>query len=245
MPNWCYNSLMIRGPKKIIEEIEKTGLSLESILPCPQELRENTSPIPDDKKKLKKEFVKKYGSEDWWQWCNKNWGTKWDIQPDISVEPVGGSKKEFVLYATFDSAWGPPAAAFKVLYEKYKDKGITLFNEYFECGQKFAGICQGRNGKWSDDSIEYEGHKDLLEWADEHGSEMARSEAECLQQQEEDDRLYEERQKLKLEEDAQKKTAKKKVSKKKTAKKKVSIKTPKKTVKKKAAVKKATAKKRK
>jgi len=186
MPNWCQNSLILTGPKKIIQEIEDFELSLEVILPCPTELRE--SPSPNTNKKLAKSLEKKYGSADWWNWCTKNWGTKWDIQPDITVTPPVGKSKVWELYATFESAWGPPDKGLELLYEKYKDKGLTLFCEYHEAGQKLAGLCKGRDGLWSDDHIEYESGDDLLAWADTIGSEMARSEAEYVLEREADER---------------------------------------------------------
>lgn len=76
--------------------------------------------------------LQEHGCKTWYDWCVRNWGTKWDI--DGNYDYVEGSA--CVSFVT-DSAWSPPIAAFEHLSEKYPELEFTL--EYFEEGCCFMG----------------------------------------------------------------------------------------------------------
>lgn len=192
MPNWCDNNLTISGPKKIIQKIEQTNLSLNKLIPCPEELNDILSgSIGSDKKaneffKMQlKNNIKKYGSKDWYDWNVKNWGTKWDISPnDIQVEY---KRNTGTLSTGFQSAWAPPVEAMKKLKDKYPE--ITIRLEYIETGASFAGSYSYSpdNGDWEDE-INYSNSEELLKFAKDTENYLAECEAEYIAEREEEDR---------------------------------------------------------
>jgi hypothetical protein len=97
LPNWVQCSLYVSGPSKKIKifQAEAKGdkqlISLEKLYPCPKELRD-TEATPgltleragDDEKDIANYYkrvsnLKKYGVSDWYEWCVKYWGIKWDL----------------------------------------------------------------------------------------------------------------------------------------------------------------------
>ena len=162
MPNWCHNHVIIslydmshKERKKFRKEIgismgDDAEFSFQNILPCPQELRDHSSgsfcteeeyadqePCKFDgslrmTKKMAKEFLEKFGAKDWYNWCNNNWGTKWD--PDITDF---NQNEEDTIEVTFDTAWGPAEGIYTYLLETYPKLSISWF--YNEPGMEFAG----------------------------------------------------------------------------------------------------------
>lgn len=137
MPNWCFNSLHIDGEKPEIEKFRAwlggEPLTLNKIVPMPEEIRNTTSPVPEDKKEEAKVLRAKYGSDNWYDWAYTNWGTKWDIEADKSH-----SDDDDYFHFTFDSAWAPPDAAIKTLGTLFPNLSITM--NYREDGMGFAGV---------------------------------------------------------------------------------------------------------
>lgn len=118
MPNWCMNTVTIKGNleklKAIHDAIENDGKFLEFLVPI--------------------------GEWDYGKACDA-WGTKWDIT-EGSAELEGDT-----LDLTFDTAWGPPTAA----YETYTDANPDMHIEasYYEPGMAFVG--QYDSGLGTDD----------------------------------------------------------------------------------------------
>ena len=80
MPNWCNNSITIKGPKAKIEalyqEIKGKDKMLDILRPMPQEVRETTSPTPEKGSanyKGPQPIVDGY--DNWYDWAVNNWGT--------------------------------------------------------------------------------------------------------------------------------------------------------------------------
>lgn len=90
------------------------------------------------------ENEKLYGCKDWYDWCVKNWGTKWDAG-EASIYEHSEEEAEIV----FDTAWGPPIEWVKIVELKYPDLRFEL--HYDEPGMGFKGVYS--NGK--DKCIEY------------------------------------------------------------------------------------------
>ena len=237
MPNWCQNQITLTGPKAVIEEIAATNLSLEAIVPCPEDLKgfEKCTPVPKDEKKQRAALLKKYGVDTEFDWHVVKWGTKWDINLDTIDTDV--SREPCLLYASFDSAWSPPVEAMRVLYEKYKDTGLTLHLEYFEPGCRFLGISTGNHGDFEDDCREYTNADELEAHVKELEHNLAESEVEWLREQEAEEKAEAEAEDKPTFPEAP--VAKKKAAAKKAAAKKAA---PKKAAAKKAAPKKAAKK---
>ena len=80
MPNWVRNCISVE--KKYVEklkEISEVGLA-RYYMPFPEDLKNIKAPVKigetisiEDSKAL----IKTYGYNNWYDWCNHNWGTKW------------------------------------------------------------------------------------------------------------------------------------------------------------------------
>lgn len=75
-----------------------------------------------------------------YDWCHKNWGTKWNVDADIQ-----GETKEGVIYFGFDSAWAPPEPVVKKLGTLFPKLNFLL--KYSEPGMCFEGVLEIKKGK--------------------------------------------------------------------------------------------------
>ena len=142
MPNWCENQISITGPNSVIDKIEKiinaddshenTGL-LNFFHPMPKELEGTTSPSSaSDKPQPKVD-----GFDNWYDWRNANWGTKWEVCEFYGVDRSYINDDESQITVGFSSAWGPPLEA----YQRFLDKHpVILEARYYEPGCDFMGI---------------------------------------------------------------------------------------------------------
>lgn len=137
MPNWCENTLRIT-PKTdaaramlpaLIEGFRpQTDRHAFSVInPTPEELMSHASPQRDADQAAR--FEAAYGARDWYDWCVKNWGTKW---PSDNHHVVKGD----TLIAYFATAWSPPIG----IYQSLLNLGFDVFATYAECGIGYAGI---------------------------------------------------------------------------------------------------------
>ena len=141
MPNWCENSLEVNGPKeevkKFVEFVKGTDtewegdgeeqvLSFQKILPVP------------------KAVVKKGFDKTGYNWCSKNWGTKWSAS---DVEFTKNTPNNVVY--EFMTAWSPPTPVVKALAKKFPK--LTLILKYDEPGVGFRGHLTMEKGKVAHD----------------------------------------------------------------------------------------------
>jgi hypothetical protein len=134
MPNWCNNSITIKGPVEKIRALwaaanskEDSGL-LEAMKPMPNEMLED---------------------ERWYGWCVNNWGTKWDISNEgLEFNDTGDGTGWITGWA--DSAWAPPTNAFQTWADANEDCELEL--KYFEPGIGFVGVwdSEGGDAYWED-----------------------------------------------------------------------------------------------
>lgn len=85
----------------------------------------------------------------WYEWRMLHWGTKWDLDSDVSVNIL----TPHAAILTFSTAWSPPSMFFKALVEKYPEYRFRL--TYYEGGNWFAGCIQGLNGICDDQPSKY------------------------------------------------------------------------------------------
>ena len=140
MPNWCQNTLKITGDKKELIKFKKKAKSKNTKLSLA-----NFYPEPDySKVKVKPTFSsfhkEKYVEEKraWWDWRIQNWGTKWDIEAELTDN---GTE----LCYDFDSAWSPPVSWIKKVSKDYPKFKFRL--KYREDGMGFKGVAKAQNGK--------------------------------------------------------------------------------------------------
>lgn len=135
MPNWCSNSLTLsHEDPTMLDRVAKavdegTGLFNE-FLPVPAELKNTIAPtreVTDQTKAL----VEKYGADNWYDWHIKNWGTKWDVEPDGYTRPNPNT-----MSMGFETAWGPAIE----FYAFMESLGFQVEAMYYEPGMAFAGI---------------------------------------------------------------------------------------------------------
>ncbi len=167
MPNYCNNSLTIKGDAKSMHEFYEfvgpleQNFSMQNLCPIPKEIENTISPIgfrPEGTKEVKlasgqimqlkvnrfnqteQEYIehnkylnKKYGYDNWYDWCNSNWGCKWEMD-DICIGEQT-DEKVFISYAT---AWVPNSDFISFLGEKFPKLEFEL--EYYEPMDELAGI---------------------------------------------------------------------------------------------------------
>jgi hypothetical protein len=159
MPNWCNNLLLLSGSPAAIADFQekfesravivdpdeparlprKVGL-LNAFVPIPLELVNRPAMAPGAGSS-DEQLIAKYGARDWYEWCNKNWGTKWDVMED----GVGFDEEGDCLIASFESAWAPPIAGILAISELFPDVQLDL--RYEEPGCDFEGQFVALNGK--------------------------------------------------------------------------------------------------
>jgi hypothetical protein len=151
MPNWCSNTVVVRGDAKDMKKFNKwlgdgKGL-LSKIKPTPKPLINTVSgfigdPVEQAKlEKKQKANLKKYGAKDWYDWNISNWGTKWDV--DADVDESSSTDGEVVM--SFESAWSPPQVAISELSVKFPK--LTVRHSYMEEGVCFVGFDELKNGE--------------------------------------------------------------------------------------------------
>lgn len=151
MPNWCYNTLQVRGKRQSVNMFkarasnyaEKTALSLAKLYPEPdyKKIRVKTTFPSVSKRK----YAKK--SEAWWDWRVQNWGTKWDVEAGVAYEKEYKNGNKLVVY-TFDSAWSPPVEWLHKISADFPDLKFKL--SYEEEGMGFKGNTTAIGGQVDD-----------------------------------------------------------------------------------------------
>lgn len=142
MPNWCENTLSIKGTNEQIVDFNKRYLpngifSFENIIPSPQTIEE----CPEDYILHNEEEANKHcllwdptQPRNWFNWYDWNchyWGCKWDATV-VSIEQNEESIKIF-----FETPWSPSIPVIAKLIEDNPQLEIEC--EYFEPGMWFAG----------------------------------------------------------------------------------------------------------
>ena len=150
MPNWCTNFVMVQGDPNEVDELVnavtngKSAFSLNQLAKVPEALSSASSPERDeDRVQIN---LDTYGAKDWYDWCNKNWGTKWDVEAEIVLDETspmlpGNRTVKF----QFDSAWSPPLPVYDVLAARFPNTNIYVC--WDETGCDFAGYRMYRDGE--------------------------------------------------------------------------------------------------
>jgi hypothetical protein len=119
MPNWCKNSLSVKGEKQEVKRFYEKGLE--------------TSPGRNNGTWNLYPYYP-YPGEWNYDWCCKNWGTKWNILMDEYDEAKIADEK---FVAAFHSAWTPPVEWLKKVQKDYPKLQFEL--TYNENGMQYKG----------------------------------------------------------------------------------------------------------
>ena len=147
----------IKAFKEMVASDEE-AFSLNSILPVPIELHDVQSPVrimteqeiqeyKESHKDIHPDYPiggpitqetsdrlnKQYGDNNWYDWCNRNWDTKWDVGDVVFQDDF---ENEWLRYE-FDTAWGPPTNIFHELEKRFPNIRISWF--FNEPGMEIAG----------------------------------------------------------------------------------------------------------
>jgi hypothetical protein len=135
--------------------VEDIKFDFNKVLPLPKELTnhgvnivtqeeyDNWKPNPEHTwiqrpitQKMSDEFKEKFGTDNWYNWCLDNWGTKWN-----ACESYLTSNDEDGIEINFETAWGPASGIFELIEQKIAEEqwDITVSWFYDEPGMMFAG----------------------------------------------------------------------------------------------------------
>lgn len=163
MPNWCLNKLSIQGRRDDIREFagmldgmkDDDGF-FNTFHPMPPELRGTVSPVmlvsEEERQeylsgkretfggmpithRMQRDFLQRFGADNWYDWACAKWGTKWDVRKKDLYR--ADWKQGTGITLTFDTAWGPPLEAMVALAKKFPKLKFTI--SYNEPGMCFSG----------------------------------------------------------------------------------------------------------
>ena len=79
-------------------------------------------------------LISEYGFDNWYDWCNNHWGTKWDIKGDVGINDIDNETCTLV----FNTAWSPPQPIIYKLQEMFPK--LQIFGGYLGEGYEYAGV---------------------------------------------------------------------------------------------------------
>ena len=157
MPNWVFNGLTIEGnPEqvdKLVEQMNKPfvySVNSNGDLAFNINQRKYVNPIfsfhniysykdagiTDEVYHSQPTFdkdVPMFSGDDWYNWNNREWGTKWDVaiaednkHMDTYMEGPVANGDNSVVYYNFDTAWSRPVPALIKLSKQYPNLLMTL-----------------------------------------------------------------------------------------------------------------------
>lgn len=142
MPNWCENYISIyHKDKAMIDRAEiafNNNNLLTEFMPIPEDLNIEAGFFGNDTEKSKEMQAKydankqKYGVSHWYDWCIKNWGTKWDIDRSEDCN----REDDNTIEGWLNTAWSPPVEFCRYMEEEL---GFEINLSYYEYGCGFVG----------------------------------------------------------------------------------------------------------
>ena len=134
MPNWCNNTLIVEGNVEDLQRIksllinEQGEFSFNWAVPQPENLyRENIS-------SEKRDELDAQGIPNWYDWNNRNWGTKWD-----ACSAFIDTDEDNEIRINFQTAWSPPSDWLYSFFKKLEGIEVSVQLLYDEPGMEFAG----------------------------------------------------------------------------------------------------------
>lgn len=147
MPNWCENDLIITGDTQQLRYFLDHGVDFNSAIPYPEQFASLD--------RIAEQWEKDHPEAPWglgrpkdgfnqggYEWCNANWGTKWNVSPE-SNQPKAVQPKR-VKYS-FSTAWAPPIPVILAWSKKYD--ALTFSLRYYEMGAAYQGKYVVKNGE--------------------------------------------------------------------------------------------------
>ena len=136
MPNYCVNTVSVDAAPEVLDQLrcfvasEENAFDFEKIIPMPCNIFMGN--IGTDEEKT-------YGGRNWYDWCNRRWGTKWNSD-DTKLEEHAGC-----LVYSFYTAWSSCEPVIEELSVLFPDAKISY--RFYEPGMCFCGMREYENGK--------------------------------------------------------------------------------------------------
>jgi hypothetical protein len=137
MPNHCENNAVIEGPAKDIQrfwEATDQEVSTEDIL---WQFNTTRGSGPKSELRFSDLIPKPDDVDDWYQWCNDNWGTKWGDY-DHHGQVCDGEWEEKAIHSSYITAWGPFSEDFFIRVSAMFPT-LRIAVSYEEPGMDFSG----------------------------------------------------------------------------------------------------------
>jgi hypothetical protein len=137
MPNWCSNDLIIEIPRAIAQPFIKKHIvdgefDFNTIIPMPPHQPDLELPNPFwSDGPINHETQNQFPHNNWYDWSNKHWGTKWNANDTIYYS----EEQELAIH--FSTAWSPVPDVIQTLSSMYPT--IRFHYSYNEPGMAFAG----------------------------------------------------------------------------------------------------------
>lgn len=161
MPNHCYQELHIYGNEDSIKDLitfsqeGENPLSANRYIPYPQSFKDLDKKAEESRNNGV--HIKDGFNSGGYEWCVKNWGTKWGIYSAALCKERYNGKKSKAAYA-FDSAWSPAIPVIMAMSVRYPDLRFKL--RYYERGQGYKGIYEVKAGQvLKNESSSYSGNR--------------------------------------------------------------------------------------
>jgi hypothetical protein len=146
MPNWVYCKMSVKGNKKELDRFIKFAkegedlLSANKFIPYPKKYA-GMDIIAEEKNKIfKTEYVKDGFNSGGYEWCVKNWGTKWGINESKLVK-----QKNNELDYIFETAWSPPDPVIKKMSAMFPTLEFKM--KWVEENMESKGVLDMKGGK--------------------------------------------------------------------------------------------------
>jgi hypothetical protein len=185
MPNWCNQSAVITAnTKKELEDFiafcSQTHLSQHKDwrtgeiagevggifwnFKSPEDLEayfgEDSKEVAEDfMSQMAKDFAE---SDNWYYWNVRNWGTKWDLEPESLTEhEIEEENGVCSLVWNFSTAWSPAEPMYRIMSERFPELHFSY--EITEEANFYAGKVSYKNGEELDaEWIDNPEHADFL-----------------------------------------------------------------------------------
>ena len=143
MPNWCYNSLEVSGPERVLQawvnNLDRNAGSMIGFL--------GTFVIPEYN----------IAGDDWYERHLEFWGTKWDVPVnEVRVIFESPSANKY----GFDTAWSPPINWMERVSKDWPSLDFRLWFE--EEGMGFLGYAIAKDGECFVEDAEFPDSDDSL-----------------------------------------------------------------------------------
>ena len=153
MPNWCLNTITIKGEKETLQLLKDNNFSFDFIRPQPDwaNTPNEDGELPIEKKHpewTELVFPKSQKTDDrWYEWRLENWGTKWEM--DVSTVEL---MNDGTLVVTGDTAWSPPLEVLRYATERFPDLEINI--KFEESGCDFYGGTDFSQGEGTSEFVD-------------------------------------------------------------------------------------------